>query len=287
MLTKLPLAGCDSAGAPAGTSRPTLMHAAEALLAHAAMVNSTLAAVARDNTIAQFLIIIESHTATWIACIDLGNFRRLQAIALRIVAGRSGWYWGEITGNCSVGVSAAFWLVGNAAHGETIMQDPLLLRRTPTLASSLLAYAASSLVAALVVMQAVSAVSFMPGGMEFRLEVLPILPGYVILLAGIIAAIAALPAAMAIWLFRRLGITSWKMFALAGSSIGVAALLVFLKVQGISNRLANWLTIKPSSDDALVDMLVIGSIVTILAGGLAGVTYRLVAGYERAGTKLL
>lgn len=161
------------------------------------------------------------------------------------------------------------------------MQDPVLLRRTPTLASSLLAYAASSFVAAIVVMQAVSVMSFMPGGMEFKLEMLPILLGYVVVLACIIAAVAAVPVAMTVWMFKRLSITSWKMFAVAGSSIGVAALLAFVKLQGIPNRLAYWLTIKPPCNDTLADLLVIGSIVTILAGGLAGVTYRFVAGYER------
>ncbi len=166
------------------------------------------------------------------------------------------------------------------------MQDPVLLRRTPTLASSLLAYAASSFVAATVVMQAVSAMSFMPGGMEFKLEMLPTMLGYVVVLACIIAAVAAVPVAMTVWMFKRLSITSWKMFAIAGSSIGVAALLVFVKLQGISNRLAYWLTIKPPGDDTLADLVVIGSIVTILAGGLAGVTYRFVAGYERAEKKL-
>ena len=166
------------------------------------------------------------------------------------------------------------------------MQDPVLLRRTPTLASSLLAYAASSFVAAIVVMQAVSVMSFMPGGMEFKLEMLPALLGYVVILACIIAAVAAAPVAMTVWMCMRLSITSWKMFAVAGSSIGVAALLGFVKLQGIPNRLAHWLTIKPPGDDTLADLLVIGSIVTILAGGLAGVTYRFVAGYERTENKL-
>ena len=166
------------------------------------------------------------------------------------------------------------------------MQDPVLLRRTPTLSSSLLAYAASSIVAAIVVMQAVSVMSFMPGGMEFSLEMLPTLLGYIVVLACIIAAVAAVPVAMTVWVFKRLSITSWKMFAVAGSSIGVAALLVFVKLQGIPDRLAHWLTIKPPGDDTLADLLVIGGVVTILAGGLAGVTYRFVAGYERTENKL-
>ena len=161
------------------------------------------------------------------------------------------------------------------------MPSALRLHRIPSLGSSLCAYAAASIVASLVAMLAVCAISFLPGRIPLRLELLPQLLAITATLAAVIGVVAAVPTMMTVWLLRRVGMMSRKMFAIAGGSIGVAAVLVFTLGQGVADRVSAWLSVKPPSDEVLLSLLMAGSGVAALAGGLAGLTYWLVAGYGR------
>ena len=145
------------------------------------------------------------------------------------------------------------------------MHDLGLVRGTATLLSALRGYAAASVVASIVVLQAVVVVSFMPGGMEFKQGMLPTLLLYVVAL-------------IVVRLFRLFGIASHAMYAVAGSLIGLAALLAFLKFQGLSDGLSLWLEVTPPNEDTRAALLLAGSIVAMLAGAAAGLTYRLVTG---------
>jgi hypothetical protein len=121
-------------------------------------------------------------------------------------------------------------------------------------------------------------VSFMPGGMEFKQGMLPTLLLYVVALAICIAVVCAVPALIVVRLFRLFGIASHAMYAVAGSLIGLAALLAFLKFQGLSDGLSLWLEVTPPNEDTRAALLLAGSIVAMLAGAAAGLTYRLVTG---------
>lgn len=159
------------------------------------------------------------------------------------------------------------------------MQDPDLLRRRPTRTSSLCGYIAASAVAAMTVVQALSA-AWRPGE-SFSLSMLPPLLGYGALLACVIAAGAAVPVAMTRWMSKQYGKTPWKMFAIVGAWIGLASFLVFLTTYSVVKHHRRGMAPEMPDDD-LTGLIVVGGCVAALAGGAASVFYRVVAGYERA-----
>jgi len=160
------------------------------------------------------------------------------------------------------------------------MQDPDLLRRKQTLVSSICGYAAASSVAATIVVRAASASRHAPTWTHLGLETLPSFVGGVVVLACLIATVASVPTVMIAWLSKRYAKTIWRLFAITGVSIGGASGLAFAVVQGSGNRLAGWLggAVPFGIDPA--DLFTIGAMVALLAGAMATVTYRMVAGFE-------